>query len=80
MQRHPEPPRLWEKHADLILQDIMLTPTMHEPCLYSGVVNGNQVLLKHQVDNFAIATPDGHTANILIQQGAVNPNEVPRLS
>ncbi len=66
MRVHPESPGLWEKHADLILFDIGLTPTVHEPCLYSGVVNGNQVLLKHQVNNFAIAVPDEHTANILL--------------
>ncbi len=36
MQGHPESPRLWEKHADKILREIGLTPTVHEPCLYSG--------------------------------------------
>jgi hypothetical protein len=29
MQGHPESPRLWEKHADLILREIGLTPTVH---------------------------------------------------
>jgi hypothetical protein len=32
---------------------------------YSGVVNRNQELLKHQADNFANAAPNKHTANIL---------------
>jgi hypothetical protein len=32
MQGHPELPRLWEKHADAILQELGLTPTIHEPC------------------------------------------------
>ncbi len=40
MQGHPESPRLWEKHADLILQDLGLTPTTHIPCLYSGMIKG----------------------------------------
>ena len=44
MQGHPEPPRLWEKHADTILCELGLTPTVHEPCLYSGVINGNCVI------------------------------------
>jgi hypothetical protein len=66
MQGHPESPCLWEKHADLILQDIGLVPTIHKPCLYSGIINGNCVLLKQQVDDFAIAAPDKHTANILL--------------
>ncbi len=46
MQGHPESPRLLEKHVDSILRDIGLTPTVHEPCLYSGVINGKRVLLK----------------------------------
>ena len=66
MQGHPESPRLWEKHADLILRDIGLTPTIHEPCLYSGVIHGNRVILKRQVDDFAIAAPDEKTSNILL--------------
>ena len=66
MQGHPESPRLWEKHADLILRDIGLTPTIHEPCLYSGVVHGKRVILKCQVDNFAIAAPNERTSNILL--------------
>ena len=44
MQGHPEAPRLWERHIDKILRSIGLVPTVHEPCLYSGVVNGNLVV------------------------------------
>jgi hypothetical protein len=66
MQGHPESPRLWEKHADAILQGLGLKPTVHEPCLYSGVVDGNRVIFKRQVDDFAIAAPDERTANILL--------------
>ena len=66
MQGHPESPRLWEKHADEILQDIGLTPTVHEPCLYSGNINGQRVLFMRQVDDFAIAAPDAKTSDILM--------------
>ncbi len=66
MQGHPELPRLWEKHADSILQGLGLRPTVHEPCLYSGVVDGIRVIFKRQVDDFAIAAPDEWTANILL--------------
>ena len=66
MQGHPESPRLWEKHADAILRDCGLVPTVHEPCLYSGLVNGNRVIFKCQVDDFAVAAPDERTANILL--------------
>jgi hypothetical protein len=66
MQGHPESPRLWEKHADEILRDIGLTPTIHEPCLYSGNINGQRVLFMRQVDDFAIAAPDAKTSDILM--------------
>jgi hypothetical protein len=58
MQGHPEAPWLWEKHADAILHRLGLTPMVHEPCLYSGTIESNQIILKQQVDNFAIAAPD----------------------
>ncbi len=66
IQGHPELPRLWEKHADAILRKIGLIPTVHEPCLYSGLIDGKQIIFKSQVDDFAIAAPDKQTANILL--------------
>jgi hypothetical protein len=38
----------------------------HKPCLYSGTINGQRILLMRQVDNFAIAAPDELTSEILI--------------
>jgi hypothetical protein len=66
MQGHPKLPRLWEKHADAILWELRLTPTIHEPCLYSGTIDGKRVLFMQQVDDFAIGTPDQRTADILL--------------
>jgi hypothetical protein len=66
MQGHPESPRLWEKHADAILRNLGLTPTVHEPCIYSGCIAGKRIIFKQQVDDFAIAAPDEKTANILL--------------
>jgi len=66
MQGHPESPRLWEKHADEILRELGLSPTVHEPCLYSGVINDNRVLFMRQVDDFVIAAPDERTSEILM--------------
>ncbi len=66
IQGHPESPRLWEKHADVILNKIRLIPTVHEPCLYLGTINGKQIIFKRQVDDFGIAAPDKQTANILL--------------
>ncbi len=66
MQGHPESPRLWEKHADTILQELGLTPRIHEPCLYSGLIDGKRIIFKRQVDDFALAVLDEQTATILL--------------
>ncbi len=66
MQGHPELPQLWERHADKILWDIGLTPIIHEPCLYSGLVVGQRVLFLRQVDNFVIVCSDISMANKLL--------------
>ena len=63
MQGHPESPRLWEKHIDGIIRGLGFTPTVHEPCLYSGTINGHRVLFMRQVDDFAVATPSEDIAN-----------------
>jgi hypothetical protein len=66
MQGHPELPRLWEKHADSILQGLGLRPTVHEPCLYLSVVDRKGVIFKRRVVNIAIAAPDERMTNILL--------------
>jgi hypothetical protein len=66
MQGHPESPHLWEKHANKILQEIGLTPTVHKSCLYLGTINGQWILFMRQVDDFAITVPDAKTSNILM--------------
>ena len=66
MQGHPEAPRLWERHIDKILRSIGLVPTIHEPCLYSGIVNGKRVLLLRQVDDFATASSDAATCDTVL--------------
>jgi hypothetical protein len=66
MQGHPESPRLWEKHANRILWDMDLTPTVHKSCLYSGVFNGNCFLFLQQADDFAVIAPDAKTSDIVM--------------
>jgi hypothetical protein len=66
MQGHPESPRLREKHANKILRELGLTPTVHEPCLYSGTFHGKRVLFLQQVDDFAIAYPDEKSSDMLM--------------
>ncbi len=66
MQGHPESPRLLEKHANRILRKIGLVTTIHESCLYSGIINGHCVLFLLQVDNLAIACAEESTENQLL--------------
>jgi hypothetical protein len=66
MQGHPQSPCLWKKHIDQILQDIGLTPTICEPCIYSGLILGKWVLFMWQVSNFAISAPSQRIANHLL--------------
>jgi hypothetical protein len=62
MQGHPESPGLWEKHANAILRELGLTPTMHEPCLYSGMIDDKRIIFKRQVNDFAITACDDSLA------------------
>ncbi len=57
MQGHPESSRLWEWLIDRLLQDMGFTPTIHEPCLYSGLIDAKRDLFMRQVDDFAVAAP-----------------------
>ena len=66
MQGHPESPRLWEKFIDLVLTEIGLIPTVHEPCRYHGTIDGKRILFLCQVDDFACAAPDQRTSDILL--------------
>lgn len=67
-QGHPEAARAWDKHSDKILRQIGFTPTVHEPCLYSGVVDGERVLFLRQVDDFAIAASHESIANKILDK------------
>ncbi len=66
MQGHPESPCFGEKHTNMILCELSLTPTVHKPCLYSGAIAGQRVVFMQQVDDFAIATPNKKTSDILL--------------
>ena len=68
IQGYPKSPRLWEKYADKIIRDLGLIPTVHEPCLYSGLTEGERVFFKHQVKDFETATTSEHIANILFNK------------
>lgn len=69
LQGHPEAARQWALLIyGLLRKEILLTPTTHEPCLYSGTHQNTPVLFLCQVDNFAIACPDESIAQSMIDQ------------
>lgn len=63
LQGHPEAPQLWERHVTKILQGMGLTATTHKPCIYLGTIRGQKVLMKQQVDDFAIGTRSSDIAD-----------------
>jgi hypothetical protein len=68
IQGHPESPRLWMTLINgILVNDLSLTPTSHEPCLYSGTFNGHPVLVLRQVDDFAVGCETEDTAKSLIE-------------
>ena len=69
IQGHPEAPRLWSTFIDNILQEkLNLKPSTHEPCLYRGSYQGQEILFLRQVDDFAVSSKDPATCNKLIQE------------
>ena len=67
LQGHPESPRLWAELIDSIIRTkVNLQPCKHEPCLYSGEVDGKKVLFLRQVDDFAVACEDPNISNKVI--------------
>ena len=68
LQGHPESPRAWATLINKILVDkIRLNPTTHEPCLYHGYYNGEEVLFIRQVDDFAVASKNEATCMAIIE-------------
>ena len=69
LQGHPESPRLWSKLIDNIIREkVGLRPTVHEPCLYHGKYENEDVYLIRQVDDFAVASKHVHISNKIIQE------------
>ena len=67
LQGHPESPRLWSRLIDKIIREkVKLQPTVHEPCLYHGKIDNEEVYLMRQVDDFAVASKNIHTSNKVI--------------
>ena len=68
LQGHPEAGALWEKMIVGILEgpELGFMSTTHEHNLYCGKIDGEIILVCHQVDDFAIASKDPSTPEKLI--------------
>ena len=65
IQGHPESPRLWQLHIDSILSKLGFISTHHEPCIYRNTTKRfgeDEIYLLRQVDDFAVACNNQHTA------------------
>ena len=69
LQGHPEAGALWEWMIVGILEDELgFRSTTHECNLYCSEIDGKLVLVCRQVDDFAIASKDPKTADLLISK------------
>ena len=66
LQGHPEAAALWEEKINGVMSTLELKHTTHERSLYSGVFEGQKVLVCRQVDDFAVATENKATADKII--------------
>ncbi|KAG7344102.1 reverse transcriptase RNA-dependent DNA polymerase [Nitzschia inconspicua] len=80
LQGHPESGRLWETYINKILSlpELSFKSTTHDRTIYSGVFEGEPILLLHQVDDFALACRRESTAKAVydfIGKALQQPNE-----
>ncbi len=67
LQGHPEAGVLWERLITEILIDRMgFRNTVHERNIYSGTIDGKDVLVCRQVDDFAVGAESPDTAELFI--------------
>ncbi|KAG7369542.1 reverse transcriptase RNA-dependent DNA polymerase [Nitzschia inconspicua] len=80
LQGHPESGRLWETYINKILSlpELSFKTTTHDRTIYSGVFEGEPILLLRQVDDFALACRRESTAKAVydfIGTALQQPNE-----
>ncbi|KAG7370163.1 reverse transcriptase RNA-dependent DNA polymerase [Nitzschia inconspicua] len=80
LQGHPESGRLWETYINKILSlpELSFRSTTHDRTIYSGVFEGEPILLLWQVDDFALACRRESTAKAVydfIGKALQQPNE-----
>ena len=78
LQGHPESPRLWDKHmSKMLIQELGVKATVHEPCLYyKRDDNNNITLILRQVDDFLVSNKSSAEYDRIgkqIQDRMINP-------
>ena len=69
LQGHPESPRLWAELINgILVNEMKLKPTTHEPCLYKGIFQEKEIFFLRQVDDFAIACDNEQIAKSFIEE------------
>ena len=78
LQRHPESPRLWDKHiSKMLTHKLGFKSTVNEPCLYYRCdSNDNVTLILRQVDDFLVENKSSKECDKIgkqIQDRMINP-------
>jgi len=69
LQGHPEAGVLWERLiTDILINKMKFRNAPHERNIYSGVINGQEVLACRQVDDFAVGARDPSTCKLFIEE------------
>ncbi len=66
LQGHPEAGALWEmKINNILIIKLRFKNMTHGRSLYWGTINGKDVLICHQVDDYAVAAKDASMVEAL---------------
>ncbi len=69
LQGHPEAGVLWERMiTDILINKMGFKNTAHEKNIYTGTIDGKEVLVCRQVDDFAAGSADLKTAELFISK------------
>ena len=67
LQGHPEAGVLWERMiTDILINKMGFKNTAHEKNIYSGVLDGKEILVCRQVDDFAAGSETMKTAELFV--------------
>jgi Reverse transcriptase (RNA-dependent DNA polymerase). len=58
LQGHPDSGEVWQNKINNVIASYGFTATTHEPCLYQGVFQGNDILICRQVNDMVLAGKD----------------------